>query len=269
MKRDWRRVSAASATLSAGALVFFAAGTAPASADPRSGPHPTERSLLGKLLCGMLGQGGTTSSPHRLRRRRHDHEAEQRAQAQAEAQAEAPARRQAARGGPPRRRERLAGRRGRAASCASCRRCPARSPCRSRRGSRAARRQRAGPAGRTGGGRPAVAHRRRASPRTPRRRTTRCRRCCRDGLGPHRRDGRAQPERAAPPQPGLTRPARRASGRTGDIAQPTAWTPPSTCTISPVVAGNQSDSSADAGLRGRLRVGDVPAERRLGPATGR
>ena len=45
-----------------------------------------------------------------------------------------------------------------------------------------------------------------------------------------------------------------------------AWKPPSTWTISPVVAGNKSESSATHGLGDRLGVLDVPAERRaLGP----
>ena len=64
--------------------------------------------------------------------------------------------------------------------------------------------------------------------------------------------------------------------RTRDIADqprqndqgqaPTAWKPPSTWTFSPVVAGNQSESSATHGLGDRLGVLDVPPERRpLGP----
>ena len=40
-----------------------------------------------------------------------------------------------------------------------------------------------------------------------------------------------------------------------------ACTPPSTWTISPVVAGNQSDSSATQAFAAGLGVGDVPAER--------
>ena len=63
LRRDWRRVSAASATLSAGALVFFAAGTGPASAESPSAAGTSE-CPLGKLLCGILGQGGSdTPSP--------------------------------------------------------------------------------------------------------------------------------------------------------------------------------------------------------------
>lgn len=63
-RRDWRHVTATSATLSAGALVFFAMGTSPASA----GTQPAASAsgcTLGKLLCGVLGQGGsaTPSSP--------------------------------------------------------------------------------------------------------------------------------------------------------------------------------------------------------------
>ena len=43
---------------------------------------------------------------------------------------------------------------------------------------------------------------------------------------------------------------------------PIAWKPPSTWTISPVVAGNQSDSSATTALADGLGVPDVPAQRR-------
>lgn len=58
VKRDLRRVGAASATVSAGALVFFAAGTGPASA------ATTTECKLGKLLCGILGAGtGTPATP--------------------------------------------------------------------------------------------------------------------------------------------------------------------------------------------------------------
>jgi hypothetical protein len=64
LKRDWRRVSAASATLSAGALVFFVAGTGPASADTRSAVSGQTECKLGKLLCGLLGGGaGTPAAP--------------------------------------------------------------------------------------------------------------------------------------------------------------------------------------------------------------
>ena len=42
---------------------------------------------------------------------------------------------------------------------------------------------------------------------------------------------------------------------------PTAWKPPSTWTVSPVVAGNQSDSSATTALAIGLGVLEVPAER--------
>ena len=62
--RDRRRVSAASVTLSAGALVFFAAGTGPASADTRSAVSGQAECKLGKLLCGLLGGGtGTPAAP--------------------------------------------------------------------------------------------------------------------------------------------------------------------------------------------------------------
>src|SRR3569833_4787354 len=64
MKRDWRRVGAASATVAAGARVLFAAGTGPASADTRSAVSSLDECKLGKLLCGLLGAGaGTSSSP--------------------------------------------------------------------------------------------------------------------------------------------------------------------------------------------------------------
>lgn len=64
VRRDWRRIGATSATLSAGALVFFAAGTGPASADTGAAPSTTQECKLGKLLCGILGQGtGTKTSP--------------------------------------------------------------------------------------------------------------------------------------------------------------------------------------------------------------
>ncbi|HZE32142.1 MAG TPA: hypothetical protein VE198_11965 [Actinoallomurus sp.] len=64
LKRDWRRVGAASATLSAGALVFFAAGTGPASAETRTAATGVNECKLGKLLCGLLGAGtGTPATP--------------------------------------------------------------------------------------------------------------------------------------------------------------------------------------------------------------
>lgn len=67
LKRDWRRFGAASATLSAGALVFFAAGTAPASADTRSAVSGQTECKLGKLLCGLLGGGtGTPTTPPKV-----------------------------------------------------------------------------------------------------------------------------------------------------------------------------------------------------------
>lgn len=60
-RRDRRRIGAASVTLSAGALVFFAVGTTPASA---STSQTTSECELGKLLCGVLGTGsGTATSP--------------------------------------------------------------------------------------------------------------------------------------------------------------------------------------------------------------
>ncbi len=57
------------------------------------------------------------------------------------------------------------------------------------------------------------------------------------------------PSAAEPPMKasiGINRPPRKANraNRCPPAETPTACTPPSTCTISPVVAGNQSDSSA-------------------------
>lgn len=69
VRRDWRRVGATSATLSAGAFALFAAGTGPASANTRpaatTSTTTTQECKLGKLLCGILGAGGgtPTSSP--------------------------------------------------------------------------------------------------------------------------------------------------------------------------------------------------------------
>jgi hypothetical protein len=64
LKRDWRRVGAASATLSAGAIVFFAMGTAPASAETPGAVTGVNECKLGKLLCGLLGAGtGTPATP--------------------------------------------------------------------------------------------------------------------------------------------------------------------------------------------------------------
>jgi hypothetical protein len=64
LKRDRWRVGAASVTLSAGALVFFAAGTGPASAGTRAVTSGTADCKLGKLLCGLLGAGkGTPAAP--------------------------------------------------------------------------------------------------------------------------------------------------------------------------------------------------------------
>jgi hypothetical protein len=64
LKRDWRRVGAVSATLSAGALVFFAVGTGPASAETPTAVTGVNECKLGKLLCGLLGAGtGTPATP--------------------------------------------------------------------------------------------------------------------------------------------------------------------------------------------------------------
>ena len=48
---------------------------------------------------------------------------------------------------------------------------------------------------------------------------------------------------------------------------PMAWKPPSTCTISPVVAGKKSDSSAHDGLRGRARGPSRPSPAARGRST--
>jgi hypothetical protein len=62
MKRDRWRARAASATVSAGALVFFAAGTGPASAAPRDAAQTSCK--LGSLLCGILNGGkGKAATP--------------------------------------------------------------------------------------------------------------------------------------------------------------------------------------------------------------
>jgi hypothetical protein len=63
MRRDRWRVGAASATLSAGALVFFAAGTGPASAEPSAVTAGATDCKLGPLLCGLLGAGKSTPTP--------------------------------------------------------------------------------------------------------------------------------------------------------------------------------------------------------------
>ncbi|MCW2947311.1 MAG: hypothetical protein JWR24_4028 [Actinoallomurus sp.] len=64
LKREWRRVGAASATVSAGALVFFAAGTGPASAETRLNVQSSGDCKLGGLLCGILGGGkGKPATP--------------------------------------------------------------------------------------------------------------------------------------------------------------------------------------------------------------
>jgi hypothetical protein len=61
--RGRRRIGAASATLSAGALVFFAASTGTASAQT-STAAPAADCKLGKLLCKILGAGtGTPAVP--------------------------------------------------------------------------------------------------------------------------------------------------------------------------------------------------------------
>jgi hypothetical protein len=63
-RRDWRRVGAASATVSAGAVVFFAVGTGPASADSRATVRTAGECKLGTLLCSVLGGGtGTSTNP--------------------------------------------------------------------------------------------------------------------------------------------------------------------------------------------------------------
>ncbi|GLY91600.1 hypothetical protein [Actinoallomurus iriomotensis] len=63
LRRD-RRVAVASATLSAGALVFFAAQAGPASA--ATGRTTVGECRLGRLLCGLLGAGkGVPGAPPR------------------------------------------------------------------------------------------------------------------------------------------------------------------------------------------------------------
>lgn len=58
-----RRVGAASATVSAGAVAFFAFGTGPAAAQTRSAQAGAD-CKLGTLLCGILGgAGGAPSTP--------------------------------------------------------------------------------------------------------------------------------------------------------------------------------------------------------------
>lgn len=59
--RDRGRLGAVSATLSAGTLVFFAAGTTPASAQTRSAAASDCLPLL-KLVCDILGVGGSDPS---------------------------------------------------------------------------------------------------------------------------------------------------------------------------------------------------------------
>ncbi|MEV5707109.1 hypothetical protein [Actinoallomurus sp. NPDC052274] len=63
-RRDWRRVGAASATVSAGAVVFFAIGTGPASAETSAAVRTAGECKLGPLLCSILNGGkGSASSP--------------------------------------------------------------------------------------------------------------------------------------------------------------------------------------------------------------
>jgi hypothetical protein len=73
LRRDRRRIVAASATLPAGALVFFAAVAGPASAAAGPASAATGTALasvhacrLGKPLCGLLGAGkGVPGAPPR------------------------------------------------------------------------------------------------------------------------------------------------------------------------------------------------------------
>src|SRR4051812_5414909 len=58
-QRDSRRAGAATATGSAGAVLFFAAGVGPASADSRATAGNASECKLGSLICGILGGGGT------------------------------------------------------------------------------------------------------------------------------------------------------------------------------------------------------------------
>ncbi|MEV5749313.1 hypothetical protein AB0L00_15970 [Actinoallomurus sp. NPDC052308] len=63
-RRDWRRVGAASATVSAGAVVFFAVGTGPASAETSATVRTAGQCKLGPLLCSILNGGkGSASAP--------------------------------------------------------------------------------------------------------------------------------------------------------------------------------------------------------------
>lgn len=63
-RRDRWRVGAASATVSAGAVVFFAVGAGPASAETSSTAGKTGECKLGPLLCSILNGGkGSPSSP--------------------------------------------------------------------------------------------------------------------------------------------------------------------------------------------------------------
>ena len=71
----------------------------------------------------------------------------------------------------------------------------------------------------------------------------------------------ADGERGVPPAAAGATPLARLTLSGCRHHTPTAWNPPSTCTISPVVAGNQSDSSATTALPRGLGVGDRPAQR--------
>ncbi|GAA4601245.1 hypothetical protein GCM10023195_02900 [Actinoallomurus liliacearum] len=63
-RRDWRRVGAVSATMSAGAVVFFAIGTGPASAETSTMVRTAGECKLGPLLCSILNGGkGSASAP--------------------------------------------------------------------------------------------------------------------------------------------------------------------------------------------------------------
>ncbi|WP_329234568.1 hypothetical protein OG417_28160 [Actinoallomurus sp. NBC_01490] len=64
LRRDRRRIVVASATLSAGALVFFAAEASPASAATGTATASVGACRLGKRLCGLLGAGkGIAAKP--------------------------------------------------------------------------------------------------------------------------------------------------------------------------------------------------------------
>ena len=64
LRRDRRRIVVASATLSAGALVFVAAEAGPATAATGTTVTSVGECKLGKLLCGLLGAGkGRPAAP--------------------------------------------------------------------------------------------------------------------------------------------------------------------------------------------------------------